>query len=213
MNDTGMLQLSRVIQWLVIILSGFILWGCSPSPRLAPLAPNAVILAFGDSLTFGTGAAPADSYPSQLQRRLTQQVINAGVPGETTEQGLRRLPSLLQTHNPDLVILCHGGNDILRRLPYSAAKSNLQQMITMIRAQGAEVVLVGVPEFKLFSDSAPFYRELSETLQVAATLDTIGQLEKKAEYKSDHVHFNAQGYEQLAIAIETLLTDHGAIQK
>ena len=86
--------------------------GCDPTPKVKALGDDAVILAFGDSLTFGTGASKHKSYPAQLQALISRTVINAGIPVEVSNTGLRRLPALLTRHQPDLVIICHGGNDI-----------------------------------------------------------------------------------------------------
>lgn len=88
---------------------------CDAGDRLQPLTKNAVILAFGDSLTHGTGASIEQAYPQKLQAMLSRTVINAGVPGEISQTGLKRLPGLLKKYQPELLILCHGGNDILRK--------------------------------------------------------------------------------------------------
>ena len=94
----------------------FIFAGCS-SPRLAPLPCDAVIIAFGDSLTAGYDVNKAASYPKVLQELAGLQVINAGVSGETSTQGLKRLPVLLEQYQPQLVILFEGGNDVLQKRP------------------------------------------------------------------------------------------------
>ena len=103
------------------------------SAPLRELAPDAVILAFGDSVTHGSGARDYQSYPAVLGERIGREVINAGIPGEETSQGLRRLPGLLDRHQPDLLVLCHGGNDILRRRPTLELADNLGAMIDLIR--------------------------------------------------------------------------------
>jgi len=100
---------------LLAITTSVFLLSCSSGAKLPRLASDAVILAFGDSLTFGTGALPAESYPAVLQNLVRRWVGNAGVPGEVTAVGLSRLPPLLDNAKPALPILCHGGNDLLRR--------------------------------------------------------------------------------------------------
>src|SRR5262245_55498348 len=97
-------------------------------PAIAPLPPGSTIVAFGDSITYGTGAEPAESYPAVLQEMSGHPVVNAGVPGEVSEEGLRRLPGVLDQERPSLLILCHGGNDLLRRDPEDRLASNLARM-------------------------------------------------------------------------------------
>ena len=106
----------RVLPAVFLALIVIILTGCSEDEiALSALPDDAVLLAFGDSLTFGTGAKPPESYPSQLELLTGLTVINAGSPGEVSADGVRRLPRVLDRDEPDLVILCHGGNDYLRR--------------------------------------------------------------------------------------------------
>ena len=70
------------------VLSTVLMMGCGKGPQVSPLGGNDVVLAFGDSLTFGTGASPAESYPAQLQSLIGRKVVNAGVPGEVSADGL-----------------------------------------------------------------------------------------------------------------------------
>ncbi len=116
----------------------------------SPSAPDTRprIVAFGDSLTAGLGVQADESYPAQLQRRLDDlkypyRVINAGVSGDTTAGGLRRVPWILN-NKPELVILELGANDGLRGLSIDQTKSNLRQIVERLREAGAAVVLAGM---------------------------------------------------------------------
>ena len=117
-------------RFLIACLFAFLV-ACSISqPSLSPLAKDAVILAYGDSLTFGTGAnSDTESYPAVLAQLTQRRVVNAGIPGEVSSEGLERLTSMLEQHQPDLVVLCHGGNDLIRRLDKRQLQNNLNQMI------------------------------------------------------------------------------------
>ena len=106
------------------------------------------IVAFGDSLTAGLGVPVDESYPAQLQRRLDSlgyryRVINAGVSGDTTAGGLRRVSWVL-SNKPELVILELGANDGLRGLPVDQTRSNLRQIISQLQEAGTKVVLAGM---------------------------------------------------------------------
>jgi acyl-CoA thioesterase I len=104
------------------------------------------VLAFGDSLTHGEGANAEAAYAAVLAALLACRVVNSGVSGEVTSEGLARLPGELARASPDLVILCLGGNDMLRGGSTDTMGGNLDAMITMIRSSGADAVLVAVPK-------------------------------------------------------------------
>jgi acyl-CoA thioesterase-1 len=194
--------------WLLVAL---LLIGCDSKPLLKPLSHNAVILAFGDSLTFGTGAKRNQAYPAHLQALITKSVINAGIPGEVSQSGLQRLPELLKRHHPELLILCHGGNDILRKYDLKKTRDNLQQMIDLARKNDTQVIIIGVPQFGIFLSAAPFYEELAEANQLPLENDVLSMIMKKNGLKSDQIHPNAEGYALLAEHIHTLLKSSGAL--
>lgn len=165
----------------------------------AALKDDAVILAFGDSLTYGHGVSTKYSYPAQMQEKTGIKVINAGVSGELSSQGLSRLPALLKKYKPDLVILCHGGNDILKKRSLAQLKKNLLKMIKLIRQNGAKVLLVGVPDFDLFNFSTPdIYEEVANETGVLFEDDVLTYIELHRTLKSDYVHPNEKGYEMMA---------------
>lgn len=196
---------------ILIVLAAVALAGCGEEPRLRPLAPDAVVLAFGDSLTYGTGADPEESYPARLAAAIGRRVVNAGVPGEVSAEGLRRLPGLLERFAPALVILCHGGNDLLRRLDRAATERNLVEMIRLARARGADVVLIGVPAPGLLLGTAALYERVAEEEGVPIEDEILADLLGDTRYKSDAVHPNAAGYARLAAAVEALLRRAGAL--
>ncbi|TYO99287.1 lysophospholipase L1-like esterase [Geothermobacter ehrlichii] len=172
--------------------------GCDRQPAIGPLTAGDRILAFGDSLTHGTGASPEQSYPAVLEQLLGNEVINAGIPGETTAEGLKRLPRLLDRIRPRLVVLIHGGNDFLRRLDPQETRANLQAMIDLCRERGADVVLMGVPRPGLFLSAAPLYEELAKHNHLPLLEDTLSGILADRSLKSDAIHPNATGYRLLA---------------
>ncbi|GAA4359300.1 arylesterase [Kangiella marina] len=202
-----------LVQLKVALYAGLalLLVACGDEAKLTPLPSDGVILAFGDSLTDGVGASRDSAYPQVLAELSGLRVINEGVSGETTVEGVTRLPIVLGTHEPDLVILMEGGNDILRNMSHAQAKSNLAQMIQMIRLSGAEVVMLGIPEKNLFSDSADFYDQLAEEYNVVYDGEIMSKLLKTRSLKSDSIHLNSAGYQKLAERIYALLQEQGAL--
>ncbi|WP_374356163.1 GDSL-type esterase/lipase family protein, partial [Chitinimonas sp.] len=118
--------MKRLIQLVLVFFLLTSLAACGRrSHELPPLPAGATVLAFGDSLTFGTGAAPQESYPAVLASLIGRPVVNAGIPGETTADGLVRFQATLQEHRPALIILCLGGNDFLQHQGESETVANL----------------------------------------------------------------------------------------
>jgi lysophospholipase L1-like esterase len=175
------------------------------------LPPDATVLAFGDSLTFGTGARDEESYPSQLGALIGRKVVRAGVPGEISEAGLERLPGALDEFAPRLLILCHGGNDFLRKMPREKAAENVRAMIRIAKARGIEVVLLGTPEPGFTVSPPPFYAEISKEFGIPYEGDVLGKVLSDKSLKSDLVHPNAQGYRRIAERVAELLRKAGAV--
>lgn len=202
-----------MIRHIVLILLISFISGCSDDAKLQALDDNAILLAFGDSLTYGTGTSPDNAYPAKLASLINRRVINAGVPGEISKNGLLRLPALLERHRPDLIIICHGGNDILRKLDIGQTKNNIQQMINLARENNTQVMLVSVPEFGLFLNNSPIYQALAEENRIPVEDNILSDILGKNTLKSDHIHPNTQGYQLFAERIFALLKQSGAITK
>ncbi|NCC25421.1 MAG: arylesterase [Deltaproteobacteria bacterium] len=188
-------------------------WGCGSSPEssIRPLGPDSVILAFGDSLTRGTGAPPEKSYPEVLSEALGLTVVNAGVPGEVSAEGRARIPGLLDRHQPDLVILCHGGNDFLRRLDEGRTRENISAMLDLIRSQGRDVVLIGVPRLGWGLSVPEFYAELAREHGCLLVPDLLLDILQRPELKSDMIHPNSAGYGLMAEKLAETIRRSGAL--
>ncbi|MFK8066609.1 MAG: arylesterase [Gammaproteobacteria bacterium] len=197
-----------------LVLSSFLLVivACSDKqPELKPLKPSATILAFGDSLTYGTGANKEESYPAVLSHLTGMKVINAGVAGEISAKGKNRLASLLKKHKPDLVFLCHGGNDLLQKMDKTQTINNLKAMIKMIKDNQSQVILISVPQPGIFLSPAPLYEQIAVETQTPIITGVLSEIISSNELKSDAVHPNAKGYYQLAEAVFELLVESKAV--
>ncbi len=143
-----------------ILLAGLSFLGCfsddsydpEPAPpgreASAPAAARPRIVALGDSLTAGYGLTPEQAYPALLQERLDRdgydfEVVNAGVPGDTTAGGVRRLDWVLDG-DVRILIVALGGNDGLRGLPAAEMKRNLSAIVESATDRGIAVLLAGM---------------------------------------------------------------------
>jgi lysophospholipase L1-like esterase len=196
----------------LVAVCALLLGSCGPSgPKLPRLDAGAVVLAFGDSLTHGTGASREESYPVVLGRLISRKVVAAGVPGETSEQGLRRLPGILEEVRPQLLILCHGGNDFLQRTGEEAAAKNVREMIRLAQEQGIAVLLIATPKPGFGTSKVGFYEEIGKELAVPVEADVLADVLGSNKLKSDLVHPNAEGYARIARAVAKLLAKAGAV--
>jgi lysophospholipase L1-like esterase len=194
-----------------------LLAGCGKrsSARAVPLPAGSVVLALGDSITYGTGAAPEAAYPAQLAQLTGWNVVNAGVPGDTSAQALARLPGLLAEHKPALVIASIGGNDFLRRLPEADTEVNLRRIAALAREAGAQVLLVAVPRPTLAAavgaglSDHPLYDRVAAELALPLHAGGWAHVLGNEQLKSDQIHANAAGYRAFAEGLATSLRATG----
>lgn len=203
--------MQRAQRYFIALVAVLFLAACERAPTLPKLSPHDVIVAFGDSLTHGTGASDDTAYPAVLASLTGRTVINAGVPGDTTDTGLQRLPSVLDEYKPRLVLLCLGGNDMLRKQPAAATENNLRLLVKTIRSSGAEVVLIGVPEPKLFGGAPDFYTRVARDMKLPLEDEAFDEVLKDNRLKSDPIHANAAGYRLIAERLNALLHEAGAL--
>lgn len=205
------------LRFLVAIAAAS-LAACGRTPKLAPLPVGASVLAFGDSVTFGTGAAPGEDWPTRLAALSGWQMVNAGIPGDTAANGKERIAALVEEHRPALVIVEIGGNDFLKRRPPATVKEDLRAIVAAARAGGAQVVLVAVPELSLLGavtrqpSDAAIYAELGEEEQLPVIADVFADILGAAELRADTIHPNARGYERMAAEFHSALRKIGLLR-
>jgi len=205
-------QTTALLKCLLLALSLSALAACSDAPPPLPrLGADDVVLAFGDSITYGSGAGPEESYPKVLAQLIGRHVVGAGVPGEITAKGVRRLPELLDEVQPKILLLCLGGNDMLRKVEPVATESNLRTMVRMARDRGIAVVLIAVPKPALFGGNASFYQAIAREDDLHLESEILKDILYDNEFKADPIHPNAKGYRRMAEAIAELLRKAGAV--
>lgn len=197
---------------LFLIILTLFLFACEQnSPKIKYISENDIILAFGDSLTYGVGAEKNESYPVVLATLAKRTVIESGVPGETTEEGLIRLKDVLEKYNPSLVILCEGGNDMLRQMDLTKTKENLRNMVKFIKEKGSDVILIGVPKPGFIISVPNFYKEVAEEFNIPYEGKILKDILTNNRLKADPIHPNKEGYKVLAERIFKIMKKNGAL--
>lgn len=201
----------RNIILIILIVIGFNYYQSRKDVDLSSLSLplDTKVLAFGDSLTLGYGVSHDKSYPAVLGELLHVSVINEGVSGELSEQGLARLPAVLERHKPDILVLCHGGNDILRKMDVAKTKHNLNEMIKLAQEKGIYVLLVGVATSDILMFNVPsFYYEVAKENGIEIEDASLKKIMDGDSLKSDKVHPNAEGYAIMAKNIARMLSEN-----
>lgn len=163
-----------------------------------PISATGVIVCFGDSLTYGTGASPGMDYPSRLGRKLGREVINAGVPGDTTASALNRLERDVLSASPGLVLITLGGNDLKNGVPAEEALANLIEIVETLQKNGARVIVGGLRFPMRDRGYGKAYAELAERTGVVLIPHVLDGIMGNRNLMSDPIHPNDEGYEVMA---------------
>src|SRR5690606_26108663 len=204
-----------------IIVVTALLAACTDARRYDPLPAGTVVLAFGDSVTHGTGAAAGEDYPSRLAALTGWRVVNAGVPGDTARRAKERIDAALRSAKPALAIIELGGNDFLRhRTAPDVVKEDLRALVRAAREAGAIPVLAGVPEPSAFAavagrpgrlSDSPIYAALAAEEAVLLIDDALADVLSDESLRADPIHPNAAGYRLLAQRIAEALARAGLL--
>lgn len=181
----------------------------------AAIPHGTTVLVLGDSLSYGTGANAGEDYPSLLTETSGWNIINEGVPGDTTTGGLARLPALLEAHQPQLLIVELGGNDLLHQTPQTEIISNLKAILSLAKAQGVKTILVAIPEisplkatFGNLTDH-PLYESVATETATPLIAEVFSEVLSDGKLKSDQIHANALGYAEVAKQLHEKLKQLG----
>ena len=186
----------RVLALLVLLLAV----ACGGTKKETALPAGSRVLALGDSLTAPHGVKPGEDWPTLLGQKTGWVVINAGISGNTSAQALERLPTLLDEHQPQLVLVSLGGNDMLRKMSQEQTVANLGRMLDLARASGAKAVLLATPKPSIagavFNSLSPadFYAEVAKDKKVPLIKDALPEVLSDTALKGDQLHPNAAGH-------------------
>ena len=174
-------------------------------PQKSAESTDEVIICFGDSLTFGTGAGKGMDYPSQLARLLNRPVINQGIPGDTTAGALGRLYKDVLSKNPAVVLITLGGNDLKNGVSKEFAFENLKMIVESIQQRGAKVIIGGLEIPGMDRGFGNGYEELAKQTGAALIPNIYEGIMGNPRLMSDPIHPNASGYRIIARRFYDLL--------
>ena len=170
---------------------------CSPSIKNIDSQGKAIVC-LGDSITYGVGSDEGGDYPSSLKQILGEDVINSGVPGDTSAGMLNRLETDVIEHNPYLVIIEIGGNDFLNNVPEDETLKNIERAIDRIQGKGAIVALCDISSSFIFRKYKDGYKKLAKRTKSVFVPGLLTGILENPSLKYDQIHPNSQGYNIIA---------------
>lgn len=195
-----MAMFKRAFIFVSIVISGigvaYLVFRDQPL-RNVPLRSTGPILFFGDSLVEGVGASTGHDLPNLLERGLGEPVLNYGIAGDTTRQGLARVSSAVIEH-PRVAIILLGGNDFLQKIPREETFENLRSIISAFQSDGAAIVLIGVRSGIIGGGADGWYETLAEETKSLYIEDILKGVFGDPALMSDAVHPNDRGYEKIS---------------
>lgn len=184
----------------------------------AALPAGSKVLILGDSLSYGTGAKSGEDYPTLLAQSTGWMMVNAGIPGDTSAGGLARLESLLEEHQPNLLIVELGGNDFLQQMPAKTTEDNLKAILAKAKTHNTKTLLLAIPEFSPLMAAVgnlsdhPMYLRIAEDTNTPIISEVFSDVLSDRTLKADQVHPNSQGYAQVAAKLQVAMKELGYLR-
>lgn len=166
------------------------------------------ILCFGDSITFGYGAGPNGDYPAALSKMLDIPVVNLGIDGDTSVEGLKRLKSDVLDRKPLLVIIEFGGNDFLRKISLEETVKSVEEMVRQVVMRKAMVAIADVGTGMIMGDYSREFKRLSKKYRTIFIPALLNGIITNPSLKSDFLHPNADGYKLIAQRIHRVISPY-----
>jgi len=186
-----------------LLLFALLLFGCAKAEVKFLTPHQGPVVVIGDSLSVGVGAdRPEEGYVALLEKRLGIKIVNKGISGNTTEDGLARFEKDVLAEKPALVIIELGGNDFLRKVEAEQVFANLEKMIDLVQAQQVPVLLLGIQSSVLRDRHEADFRALAERKGTAYVPNIVADVAGNQALKADPIHPNSAGYVTLADRIE-----------
>lgn len=205
----------RKVYPVSVVACCLLVLSASAQLKAPPADHRPILVCFGDSLTAGPGVDPGQSYPDYLQTLLDQRHIryrvdNQGVSGNTTKDGVQRLPEVLALH-PAVAVVEFGGNDGLRGLPIEQTEANLSNIIQQLQKSGAKVALAGItlpPDYgqdyiRKFDAMYPALAKKYHVRLLPFLLKNVYGM--PGDMQDDATHATARGNMQIALNVEALV--------
>ncbi len=198
-----------IVVILALLIGGGLFWYFNQSWEIKnyPSAMNGPVVMFGDSLVEGVGATFGNTLPEQLGKKIGVKIVNYGVSGDTTRDGLARLDEALLV-KPKVAIVLLGGNDFLKKIPRDETFQNLEKIIAAFQAHGAVTVVVGVRSGIVGGGADEAYEDVAERTGSVYISDVLSGVFAHPDLMSDAIHPNDRGYEKIAERLASILAKY-----
>lgn len=187
----------RIILVIAVSMVCWFIFKKDPVITNYPADDRTGIVMFGDSLVKGVGASKGKDVVSLLSGKLGESIVNMGVSGETSEEGLRRLNKVIE-QKPKVVMILLGGNDFLKKVSREETFKNIDMIVDRLQASGSIVILLGVQSSVLVDADADEFERVAKEKGALYVPNVLAGIYARKEFLSDGIHPNDAGYEKMA---------------